>query len=221
MSTLRQVLAAHSPVLLLDAASTRVQVGWIAGGSPDALPGPGLAASWQASEEPATAALFQGIERLGRNPVEAGAFVFCDGPGSVLGIRTAAMALRTWNILGPRPMFAYCSLALVAHAIGRADVGVIADARRESWHHYQIGCGLRRLPAAGVQGELLMPEHFRHWSALPPNVSRVPYLVADQLPRVLDDDLLQPTDSPDAFLHEEPSYVRWMPTIHRAPGERV
>lgn len=221
MSTLRQVLAAHSPLLLLDAASSRVQVGWLEV-TADVHPGaPGFSAAWNESDEPATGAVFACVERLARNPDAARAFVFCDGPGSVLGIRTVAMALRTWNVLRPRPAFAYSSLALVAHSIGRDEVAAIADARRESWHHYQIGRGLRRLPAEAVSGELVMPEHFRHWSTLPPNVTLVPYVVADLVSRLADVELLQPTDSPDAFLHEEPSYVTWTPRIHRAPGERV
>jgi tRNA threonylcarbamoyladenosine biosynthesis protein TsaB len=34
---------------------------------------------------------------------------------------------------------------------------------------------------------------------------------------VLDAEMLISTDAPDAFLHEEPSYVTWAPHIHRAP----
>lgn len=221
MSTFREVLAAHSPLLLLDAASSRVQAGWLEV-KPNADPvAPGFSTAWNDSDEPATGAVFECLERLGRSPDEARAFVFCDGPGSVLGIRTVAMALRTWNVLRPRPSFAYSSLALVAHGIGRDDVAAIADARRESWHHYQIGRGLRRLPVEDVRGGLIMPEHFRYWSTLPSNVTLVPYVVADLVARVVDVDLLQPTDCPDAFLHEEPSYVTWTPQVHRAPGERV
>jgi tRNA threonylcarbamoyladenosine biosynthesis protein TsaB len=97
-------------------------------------------------------------------------------------------------------------------------VGVIADARRESWHHYQIGHGLRRLPAAELSGELVMPRHFRHWSTLPPGVQEVPYSLAELLPKIWDANVLRATDAPDAFLHEEPSYVKWTPQVHRAPA---
>jgi tRNA threonylcarbamoyladenosine biosynthesis protein TsaB len=127
------------------------------------------------------------------------------------------MAVRTWNVLHARPVFTYASLAVVAHALGRPEVGVIADARRESWHHYAIGRGLRRIPTGELSGECVMPEHFRHWSTLPPGVARVPYSLAELLPKVWDVDLLRTTDAPDAFLHEEPHYVTWTPQIHRAP----
>lgn len=63
-----------------------------------------------------------------------------------------------------------------------------------------------------------MPDHFRHWADLPANVARVPYLLSDLWPRLWEADLLGRTGAPDAFLHEEPSYVTWTPQIHRAPA---
>lgn len=205
-----QQLSPLFPALVIDAASAQIQVGLLRADRPPV---------WHTSMDEAGVAVFRGIEQLGVDPMSVAAFVFCDGPGSVLGIRTVAMAMRTWNVLRPRPMFAYASLALVAHALGRPDVGVIADARRESWHHYAIGRGLRRIPTADLTGELVMPEHFRHWSNLPADaaVARVPYSLASLLPRVWAVDLLQETDAPDAFLHEEPQYVTWTPQVHQAP----
>lgn len=209
MPRLRELLSAHAPLLFLDAASARVQVG--------ASWGDGRTA-WRTSDAEAGVGLFQELERLPLAPMDAGAFIFCQGPGSVLGIRTTAMAIRTWNVLKPRPVFAYSSLALVAHASGNAGLGVIADARRDAWHHYQIGTGLRRLAASELTGELVLPEHFRHWSPLPATVTRVPYSLPDLWQRVAEAELFRETDTPDAFLHEEPSYVTWTPKIHRAPA---
>jgi tRNA threonylcarbamoyladenosine biosynthesis protein TsaB len=97
-------------------------------------------------------------------------------------------------------------------------VAVIADARRESWHHFQIGQGLRRVAAAELRGELVMPQQFRHWSPLPANVRPMSYAVREFLPKVWDADLLHETTSPDAFLHEEPSYVTWTPQVHQSPA---
>ncbi len=210
MPSFRQ-LAAHFPALVIDAASSVVQVGLLTADSPG---------RWQSSRDESGVAVFTGIEALGVDLNHVASFVFCDGPGSVLGIRTVAMALRTWNVLQVRPVFAYGSLALVAHAWDRKDIAVIADARRSAWHEYRVGGGLRRVATSELRGELIMPENFRHWTELPPRVATVPYLVADLLPKVWDSDLLRPTESPDAFLHEEPSYVEWTPKIHRAPDPR-
>lgn len=214
MPSFRQI-SAQFPTLVIDAASSEIQVGLLEKDQPSA-------ATWQISSEEAGVAVFEGIRQLGVDVADIATFVFCDGPGSVLGIRTVAMALRTWCVLRPRPVFAYCSLALVAHAVGRDNVGVIADARRDSWHLYRMGQGLRRVSAAELTGEveLVMPEHFRHWSALPPNVKLVPYSVAELLPKLWDAEVLHESATPDAFLHEEPSYVTWTPAIHRAPGSK-
>ena len=213
MSSLRQLLTAHAPLLLLDAASARVQVGWFEGADP-------ARAIWAAVDEEAGTGVFRGLENLGVDVGRARAFAFCEGPGSVLGIRTTAMALRTWGVLEARPVFAYGSLALVAEALGPGDVTVIADARRDLWHALTRGSGLRRVPASALTGELVMPENFRAWSTVPADVRRVPYSLAELWPRVADADLLRATDAPDAFLHEEPNYATWTPQIHRAPAQK-
>ncbi len=209
MSSLRQLLASHRTALLIDAASSRVQVGWLVADGD---------ARWATSDDESGVGVFRCIESLRVDLADVAAFLFCEGPGSILGVRTSAMALRTWNVQKHRPVFAYSSLSLVAHALGRPDVGVIADARRESWHHFRLGETLRRVATAGLSGALVMPEHFRHWSATPAGVQIVPYSVADMLSRTGDADLFHETAAPDAFLHEEPSYVKWTPQIHRAPA---
>lgn len=210
MPSLRYLLAAHSPLLMVDAASSCVQVGWFPSTDP-------ANAKWATSNEESGTGIFRGLEQLDLELGAARAFVFCDGPGSVLGIRTTAIAIRVWNVLASRPVFSFCSLAVVAHALGRAEVGVIADARRESWHHFQIGGTLRRVPVAELGGELVLPENFRYWSQLPAGLTHAPYNLASTLPSLVDADLFHTSASPDAFLYEEPNYATWTPRIHRAP----
>src|SRR5262245_28763755 len=194
MPSLREI-SAHFPALLIDAASSEIQVG---------LFGPDATTRWQTSNDEAGVAVFESVEKLGVELGHISTFIFCEGPGSVLGIRTVAMALRTWCVLHPRPMFYYLSLAVIAHELGQHGTTVIADARRDSWHCYRIGAGLRRVGPTELTGELVMPENFRHWSPLPAQVTQVPYSLADMLPRIWSEDLFRLTDSPDAFLHEEP-----------------
>jgi tRNA threonylcarbamoyladenosine biosynthesis protein TsaB len=208
MTSLRQILASHAPLLLVDAASEIVQAGWLdADGT----------RRWASSRGEAGTAIFRCLEELRAVPGDAGAFSFCEGPGSVLGVRVAAMALRVWNAAATRPVFAYRSLELVARAGAGPGADVIADARRDLWHHCTRDGVLRRLPAAGLTGALVMPVGFRHWSPLPPGVGRVPYDVPGLLARAEDDDLFRETGEPDAFLHAEPDYAAWTPRIHRAP----
>src|SRR3954469_18613927 len=98
MPSLRQLLRDHAPLLLIDAASTRIQVGLL-----DSASG----AKWAALDAEAGIAIFQAVEQLAVDLSAVRAFVFCEGPGSILGVRTAAMAIRTWQMLSPRPAFAY------------------------------------------------------------------------------------------------------------------
>jgi tRNA threonylcarbamoyladenosine biosynthesis protein TsaB len=172
---------------------------------------------WASSEAEAGVSVFRCIEELRVSPPEAASIVFCDGPGSILGIRTVAMAIRAWSVLKSTPAFSYHGLELVAHALGRADLTLIADARRDSWHSIKLGSPLHRVQTTELTGELVTPDGFRNWTPLPATATRVPYVLADLVPRILDVDLLKATEAPDAFLHEEPNYVTWTPKVHRAP----
>ncbi len=210
MPSLCQILREHSPLLLIDAASARIQVGLLDAGAPP---------RWSARADEAGVGVFECLGELDVAVGAIGAFAFCEGPGSILGVRTSAMALRTWNVLGLKPMFGYFALAVVARALGRPGVGVVADARRGLWHHVAEGGSPARYPASELSGELVMPEGFRHWDALPPGTTLTPYDLASllALPAVADADLFRATEAPDAFLHQEPTYAKWTPRIHRAP----
>jgi tRNA threonylcarbamoyladenosine biosynthesis protein TsaB len=185
-----------------------VQIGWLT--SAEEM-------RWASSEAEAGVSVFRCIEELGVSPQDAAAIVFCDGPGSILGIRTVAIAIRTWSVLKVNPVFRYHGLELVAHALERPEITFIADARRDHWHSIRLGSPLRRVQTDELSGELMTPDGFRNWTPLPAIVTRVPYVLADLVPRVLDVDLMKTTEAPDAFLHEEPSYVTWTPKVHRAP----
>lgn len=205
MPSFAALLASTTPFLLLDAASSRVQVGVFENGSPG---------RWASSTDESGVALFRCLEQLGADPAAMRAFVFCEGPGSLLGVRTAAMALRAWCALAPRPCFAYQSLALLAAATRRP---VVSDARRGLWHLAAPEAPLTRVAADDIPNNAVTPTEFRAWAPLPAGVEQVPYELARLLPATAELDLFRLTDAPDAFLHEDPSYVTWTPQIHRAP----
>ncbi len=208
MKSLAEVTATESAVLI-DCASSVIQV---------AILEPSGEARWAKSTEEAGLGLFSCLEDLSIEPPRAASWIFCTGPGSILGIRTAAMALRTWGVLRSAPIYGYLSLTLVAHAQSGEEVPVIADARRDSWHVFTRTAGLRRVPAAEMTGPFITPAGFRHWSPLPAGTTEVSYDLRELLPRVWQSPLLSPCPEPDAFLHEQPSYVTWTPAIHRAPA---
>jgi tRNA threonylcarbamoyladenosine biosynthesis protein TsaB len=224
LPSLNQLLAAHPVVLLLDSASARVQAAlW---------PGGGAAPLWSARDAEAGTGLFACVEELldasGRSIADVNAFIFCEGPGSVLGVRTASAALRAWGVLNPAPVYSYKSLAVAGcHEWGKKEwrnFTVIADARRDSWHCVEIDAdcrmkNIRRVPTGELpQTELFMPKNFRTWTARPQHLQLCSYSLAEILPSVMDGEFFQRCDAPDAFLHEEPSYATWTPHVHQAPA---
>jgi len=76
-------------------------------------------------------------------------FALCVGPGSVLGIRIASLAVRSWAALEPRPIFVWESLAGIARsALAAGEKGpflVAAESRLKRWHALEVG-------ADGTQG---------------------------------------------------------------------
>ena len=103
--------SAH-PILIIDTASPTTTVGL---GVSD------TEWCWLDSDRESGVAVFQLVARMvGARAIPLTSLrtlAYCDGPGSMLGIRTAAMALRTWvasGCLGQARMTAYSSLALAA-----------------------------------------------------------------------------------------------------------
>jgi tRNA threonylcarbamoyladenosine biosynthesis protein TsaB len=223
MPSLTQLLTSHRTLLVLDAASTRVQVGLLRTGS---------AALWRNREGEAGSALFADIHAVvkeaGLKLDDVGAFVFCEGPGSMLGTRTVAMAIRTWQVLKPRPAYAYRSLTLLAHDILAAGAAspfaVITDARRDSWNSVAVTPGgtvqpLRRVSAAELAAgsePLYSPPVFRAWATPPRQTREHPYTVAALLDGHGDRDLFRAIETPDAFQHEAPEYRKWSAQVHSA-----
>ncbi|HRE81282.1 MAG TPA: peptidase M22, partial [Opitutaceae bacterium] len=101
MHSLSDLRNLHTTCLVIDTASTLVQVGLIQSARQDV---------WFSSEEDAGQGLFRCLEKLPLPLKSIAAIAFCEGPGSLLGIRTAAMALRVWDAVTPRPLYAFQSL---------------------------------------------------------------------------------------------------------------
>jgi len=222
MPSLPQLLSNHGRLLVLDAASTCTQVGILSATAP---------ALWSQAPEEAGTAIFMGTEsllhRANCSLSDIRAFVFCAGPGSMLGTRTIAMALRTWQVIAPQPIYTYQSLAIAARyswvqGPGRS-FSVIADARRDTWHYQPISATgdlppLQRLPASALPlGEWLTPENFRAWALPPHPATTCSYDLAKIFPALGDGDYFTATAAPDAFQHEAPAYKKWSAQIHQMP----
>lgn len=214
----------ESPILVLDAASPVVTVGLVSRAD-------GSGGDWRTSRDEAGVALFglteQVLRRADLRLAEVRTLIFCEGPGSLLGIRLAAMAIRTWlAVAGPAQaaaVFGYRSLALAAASL-LADgtpppFHVLSDARRQSWNLLSVSTDgtlgeIARWPAANPlpAGSICKPEGFPNWQPLPPETTTASYdprrllELAERFP------LLQRVSAPDAFLIATPSYREWSAT---------
>ncbi len=126
--------------------------------------------SFVASEGPAVEALFAIIERALSDadvPLSGLAgYIFPEGPGSVLGLRTASMALRAWSAtpgLPAKPILACNSLQLagaLASAAGLGENTVFAASRRDRWNAWAPGASAWEECDAGALSALPAP-HLR------------------------------------------------------------
>lgn len=190
---------------------------------------------WRAFEEEQSAALegiFSAAERVCPGFKPSG-FLFCEGPGSILGIRIAAVAIRGSNALAnPRPILAFQSLHLAAILIVRAfpqerDFFVIAESRMNAWNVLEIESGKPKEPFR----ELKTPELTSIASKkvfvlpqrrpLPPPIACIPINPASLLrhdPAVFAENptLLHTCEFPDAINTASASgYAKWTPERHR------
>lgn len=206
MKSLSQLLS-NAPLLICDASSSKIQVGYYQ--QPDSK------GVFVTSNEESGIGLFTCIEQLNCNIREVKTFVYANTPGSILGIRTVAMALRVWKTLSTSETYSYNALALLAEAKANPEVTYIADARRDSWHTYKHGGIAAKVATPDLKAPLLIPEGFRSWSPLPSEVATTPYVIEELWPRASKIPLLTPSENPDAFLYEQPSYATWEPQIHQ------
>lgn len=222
MPSLRQLLALHPALLLVDTCSTRIEVALWRGGE---FAPAGVATV----DAEASSGLPEAVERVltsaGITVRDLDAVAFCSGPGSVLGIRLAAATLRTWRAIRPDlTLYAYASLPLLATA--HPTLTIIADARRETWHTVR-GCSpttLERVPSAelaalATEAALATPASFRSWSKPPAGVAirALDYAPATLFSAAPDAELFEAAPEPDAFMHETPAYATWTPRVHQAP----
>lgn len=131
-------MSAPEPCLVLDgSARAGVRVGVLSGGR---WVGQGL------STDGALEGLFGCVEvALAEAKLKLGdirSFALCVGPGSVLGIRIAALAVRSWSALEPRPIFIWESLAGIARsALAAGEQGlflVAVESRLKRWHALEV-----------------------------------------------------------------------------------
>ena len=216
------------PLLAIDAASAINWVG-IKLGSQHLLS--------TASPEDPTRCLFQlvenALEQASLQLASIQTIVYCEGPGSMLGVRTAAMAIRAWEGVGlacARNLFSYNCLRMGALLAAKVRTSIapallVTDARRNAWN---------TLPyPPGDNDPQITENETLEASNLPKltlsGFARVTKSTAtfDELPYDLDQafsdeaflDAIRPTPFAAPLVLRQNEYLKWTPGIHRAASQ--
>ena len=90
-------------------------------------------------------AVEEALESADLTLANIGSYLYCEGPGSVLGLRLCAMAIETWTRLYPNSarFHKYNSLGLTAQALLHANPGlknalIVADWKKGAWNAVYI-----------------------------------------------------------------------------------
>jgi len=221
------------PALVIDAASETVAVGLEVEAAP-------CGTHWRRQTQEAGVGIFACLAELLRvthlRLADVRCTIFCEGPGSILGVRIASMAIRTWRAIGVPaevPCYGYRSLELFAADIRESgstgQFAVVSDARRSTWNIMKVDNEgqfdmIRRVGSTELNPRSLSiyhPAGFPAWQPLPDHAMSAPYrperiILLNRLYP-----LLRPCSKPDAFLTEVPEYRKtarppWVPPLSQA-----
>ena len=178
--------------------------------------------------------LFSVIEAVltesGLSLTDIGSYIYCMGPGSVLGLRLCAMAIETWARLYPKSAqyYKYNSLQLSAHALLYAtpdlkDALIVSDWKKGAWNALYIKGGHVGATEVIDDGTLNDWENLiyhlpqrKGWQSPPDKVQTLPYD-----PSILNairdaSGLLQITDRIELYSSGINTFQKWTQTRHRA-----
>jgi tRNA threonylcarbamoyladenosine biosynthesis protein TsaB len=82
------------------------------------------------------------LQAAGLSLADLKSFAVCIGPGSILGIRLTAMAVRTWAAQTPRPLYTWDALTVLARVALQAKRPspflVVSDSRLKRWNVLKV-----------------------------------------------------------------------------------
>ncbi|MFU8847755.1 MAG: hypothetical protein ACNA77_03445 [Opitutales bacterium] len=218
------------PALLVDGSGSSFFSG-VLGGDGDWL-------AFEKAAEPALESLFKTVDRVLQSAaIELEAirsFIYCEGPGSVLGLRLCAMAIETWRHIHAAPMelYAYNSLQLLAARLQKenkitAESLLISDWKKDYWNSLTIGpegagevCPISADELAQWQGPLYHLPARKGWQTPPANAMQLGY-DPECLNQLLPfPDLLQARDQVELYNSGINTFQKWRPERHRATTSR-
>ena len=207
--------------LLLDASSSNTQVGILSEGQ---------WLTYHSTEKTALEGLFTGMEKCleKMSYMEINGFLFCEGPGSVLGMRLAAMIIRAWRAVTPEKkwlLYGYHSLVLAASKIETHEnpypFHILSASYRNYWNLLSCPTPNRKQWSFGVVSvDKLTPLKETIWfvsqrKSIPPpalTCSLLHYDFAQYAYLFYTKKLLSELKEPDVLQTPLTSYQKWTPS---------
>lgn len=155
-------------------------------------------------------------------------FIYCEGPGSVLGLRLCAMATQTWGYLCDSTInyIAYNSLELTAALAMRdyPDVShalLISDWKKNAWNSIELVKGklgaVTTIDDQSVNSQESKPLFYlpqrKGWQKVPQRANELEYS-PQRLPEALQ--LLKKTKTIELYASNMNVFKKWVPQRHRA-----
>lgn len=157
-------------------------------------------------------------------------YIYCEGPGSVLGIRLCAMAIETWSRLYPESakFFSYNSLCLTASALKSSEPEldqalIVTDWKKGAWNAIRAGNdasgSIEVIDDSQLEewnGPLYHLPQRKGWQAPPENAVTLQYDPSALSQIHGDAGLLQKTEGIELYSSGINTFQKWTPTRHRA-----
>jgi len=170
------------------------------------------------------------LEDAGLKLSEIESYVYCEGPGSVLGLRLCAMAIETWSRLYPSSAhtFSYNTLQLCAKLLSvdthlPSKTLLVSDWKKGVWNAIQINKGTISSTTvaddaaiADWDGDVYHLPQRKGWQKPPANAQTIAY-APERLPELLDHtNWLLPTVGVKLYSSGINTFAKWTPDRHRA-----
>lgn len=205
------------PILVIDTASKNTWTGYVESAR---------TSQWETSSDEASQALFACLRTLDDRGIDwksCQSIAYNEGPGSMLGIRTALMAIRTWLSSSVFPassaLYAYNSLAMASLLPDSQNAAaIVTDARRKTWNAYQPQKQKPEISLLdndaleSLDGEVRILAEFNQWTQTAANLLPLAYdpsIAFSQTDAALQ--LSRPVDVPTPLVLRESKYQKWVP----------
>ena len=223
MLAVDQNLPFSSPALVIDASMGRVFAGL--------LDADGNWISYQKSELNALEGLFIAVESCleegGLSVKSIHSYIYCEGPGSVLGLRLCAMALRTWQRLSniETALYRFNSLQLCQALIQKdfsnpTDALLVSDWKKGVWHSLGISRNqiseVRPIDSSELSqfsGPIYHLPQRKGWQTPPVGAIEIEY--QPERLNEIDYKLFSKCDTVELFSAGANTFQKWKPERHR------